>query len=209
MTNRFTPSQLRDMADYHDHPRSPSLAKALRQAAEDAEMLESQLIAQAQPCKLCFGRGERTADGSNGRRVRCKTCDGTGQISRPAQPKPVAQGEAVALQPHKWERKYTGTGRTVWECSECFRYGGFAERPCSEPSKHPGCNADALQATPTIHTGQRVVPDGLADLLNEVSVMLSNNLEVVDCMPEFRYPMVDELSGFSLMLAAAPDAGGV
>lgn len=41
-----------------------------------------------EPCKLCFGRGERTADGSNGQRVRCKNCDGTGQISRHAQPRP-------------------------------------------------------------------------------------------------------------------------
>lgn len=53
---------------------------------------QPQPVAQVQSCKLCFGRGERTTDGSNGRRVRCKTCDGTGKISCP-----VAQGEAVGI----------------------------------------------------------------------------------------------------------------
>jgi hypothetical protein len=51
------------------------------------------------PCELCFGRGERTADGSNGRRVRCKDCEGTGQISRHTQPRPVGVPDGWKIVP--------------------------------------------------------------------------------------------------------------
>lgn len=131
-----------------------------------------------------------------------------------SQPQPVAQGEAEGLQPHKWERKYAGTGRTVWECSECFRYGGFAERPCSEPSKHPGCNADALQATPTIPTGHRVVPiefgDDFIDAMCEVVCVEAG--ESFSKLDNFTKGCLRDTQRKALLAAitvAAPDAGGV
>lgn len=61
---------------------------AIRELASPTGEQAGEVVVR-EPCKLCFGRGERTADGSNGRRVHCKNCDGTGQISRHAQPSHV------------------------------------------------------------------------------------------------------------------------
>jgi hypothetical protein len=68
-----------------DYDQLHALADAI-----DFHLSQPQPVAQgeavAESCKLCSGRGERTADGSNGRRVRCKTCDGTGKIALHATP---------------------------------------------------------------------------------------------------------------------------
>jgi hypothetical protein len=49
--------------------------------------------------------------------------------------------------------------------------------------------------------------DGLADLLNEISEMLSSNAGFVQYMPGYRFAMADELRGFALMIAATLDGG--
>lgn len=50
-----------------------------------------------------------------------------------------------------------------------------------------------------------VIPEGLGELLNEVSAMLTNNQEFAERMGGFRYPMTDELRGFALMFPAGEE----
>lgn len=119
----------------------------------DAHLSQPQPVAHGQPCKLCFGRGERTADGSNGRRVRCNTCDGTGKISQP-----VAQAEAVALDaPALVGNTQFGIGVPWASVIRCAQRRYLHKDYTALTQEQIAEFRDAL-IPPTIPTGHRVVP---------------------------------------------------
>jgi hypothetical protein len=117
---------------------------------------------------------------------------------------PVAQGEAKKHEvpcAHSWERLYTGTGRWIWECRECFKRGG----ECEYASKHPEIATEAYNHgyRAALAAQPRAVPDPTILYTTEEVVEAQETLRKYNrtLMGEVIDQMVD------VLLAAAPSPG--
>lgn len=145
-THEWTVAEVRDAATTNEHPIPLRVRDMLTAYADD---LDRRAEGVTDDVLIRMGRviaqraGESWDDIGEFAQQTIKDTQRAALLAVwPVAAEPVAQGEAKKHEvpcAHSWERLYTGTGRWIWECRECFKRGG----ECEYASKHPEIATEA------------------------------------------------------------------
>lgn len=134
-THEWTVAEVRDAATTNEHPIPLRVRDMLTAYADDLDRRAEGVTDEV--CRQVLAKLPLYAASTPIEMMRAALT-----AVWPVAAEPVAQGEAKKHEvpcAHSWERLYTGTGRWIWECRECFKRGG----ECEYASKHPEIATEA------------------------------------------------------------------